>query len=61
MKVGKEIQTKEVASSFEVTSGSSANDAPGGSTGTATATGGEAGFLRLFLKFKVHEFEISNV
>ena len=42
MKVGKEIQTKEVASS-----GSSANDAPGSSTGTAAA--GEAGLLRLFL------------
>ena len=44
MKVGKEIQTKEVASS-----GSSANDAPGSSTGTAAGAGGEAGLLRLFL------------
>ena len=49
LKVGKEIQTKEVASSFEVTSGSSADDAPGGSTGTAATAGGEAGLLRLFL------------
>ena len=49
MKVGKEIQTRKVASSFEVTSGSSADDAPGSSTGTAAAAGGEAGLLRLFL------------